>query len=211
MTEKDEKKKGLSLDEKIETGFKLKTEGNQFFKEKKYRKAARYLMNSSLSLPLINTVSKRYLTIHNTHHSKYVRIFLYVNGLANSDKQMAMYASAVGQKASADQEATIVKLRLDANNNLAMCYIKLKNAERAYHFSSKALELDPKNLKAKCRLAEACVMQNFKYLDKAEKLVEDILSVDAENKKARVLKKKCEKLSRALEKKMKKRFKGAFS
>ena len=182
MTEK--KKEGMSLDDKLNMGLKLKNEGNEFYKEKKYKSAAK----------------------------KYVRIFLYVKGLSNAnDPQMQMYASAVSEKLSEEQTKQIEKLQVDANNNLAMCYIKLKNAERAQNFASKALELDPKNLKAKCRLAEAYVMQKLKYLEEAERLIEDILSVDETNKKALSLKKKCIKLNHVLNEKMKSRFKGAFS
>ena len=54
-------------------------------------------------------------------------------------------------------------------------------------------------------------MQKLKYLEEAERLIEDILSTDETNKKALSLKKKCVKLNRALDNKMKKRFKGAFS
>ncbi len=185
MTEEEKKKKGkvMTTDDKIAQGLKLKSEGNEFYKEKKYASAAR----------------------------KYVRIFLYVKGLSQKDPQMQMYAAATSDKLSSDQEDQIVKLQVDANNNLAMCYIKLKNGKKAQHFSSQALELDPKNLKAKCRLAEAYVMQKLKYLEEAERLIVDILSVDETNKKALSLKKKCVKLNRALDNKMKKRFKGAFS
>ena len=183
MTEEEKKKPIMTKDDKIAQGLKLKQEGNEFYKEKKYASAAR----------------------------KYVRIFLYVKGLSQKAPQMQMYAAATSDKLSSDQEDQIVKLQVDANNNLAMCYIKLKNGKKAQHFSSQALELDPKNLKAKCRLAEAYVMQKLKYLEEAERLIEDILSVDETNKKALSLKKKCVKLNRALDNKMKKRFKGAFS
>lgn len=90
----------------IEEATKLKAEGNELFKQKEYRKAIR----------------------------KYRTVFAYVNGLLDSNHELARYVhSGDGSDTgfvTEDQNKSISNLKVSCYSNLAQCYLNIDKPEK---------------------------------------------------------------------------------
>ena len=153
-------------------------------------------------------------------------MFLYLNGLHGADSQMKGFISAMGAEErweaqddnvkvdSKDVEDKIASLKVTANNNLAMCYLKLEKYERALSYATACVGLCGRegNSKASYRAGRALVALK-RYSDALPHLRAS-LEGDPENKqvmKALAVAERGEKEERKKAKgKEKEMFKGAF-
>lgn len=132
---------------KVEFAESLKAEGNAFFGQGEWQKAA----------------------------GKYVKIFGWTTGLKQSAEGMGM-GSLLTQNSNnklpeVDDKlsARIDAVQLSANMNLAQCYIKLNQPENTIKFANKALAIDKDNAKALFRRGVARSMMG-QHDDAAEDL-----------------------------------------
>ena len=119
----------LSRD-KIDAGLKLKDEANALVAQKEYKKACRL----------------------------YRRVFGCVNGIvARSKEDMAKFVSP-NERATAEEVKEAIQLLTAVYSNLALCYLKLEDPERAMEMAHQAVQRDPENVKALLRLGIASTM-----------------------------------------------------
>ncbi len=191
------KKRALprTVQEKIEVARALKLEGNDFFKAGDYKNAVK----------------------------RYKRIFLYMNGLHDKNSKVkgffdmmgasAMWDNSEGKTAfssSSEEDASngsqsrtrandeegleIESLKIDANNNIAMSYLKMEDPEKALKHTDDVLSTDPDNTKAIFRKGKAltalgrseaalhlyrAALENSKHDDKSKvQLKKDMVAVE---------------------------------
>jgi tetratricopeptide (TPR) repeat protein len=127
-----------SIDSKLATAQALKAEGNELFKQQKYRKAI----------------------------VKYATVISYVKGLPGSKRglsgmaELASSQDGAGLKVTAEQEVAACELEATALLNMATCHLKLMNASQAVEFAVKALTIKPdNNWKAHLRRGEGLLMK----------------------------------------------------
>ncbi|KAL1521202.1 hypothetical protein AB1Y20_022753 [Prymnesium parvum] len=111
----------------------------------------------------------------------YHQIFLYVHGFSEGAASPA-FPGQTTRPVSAAEMAQIRELKLAHFSNLALCHLKLGNVPKAKVNCSKALQIDPKNVKAlfrrgKCHAAVGA-------LDEAKADWEAVLQMDPQNKEA---------------------------
>jgi len=117
----------LGVGEKLREATRLKEEGNGLVQQKEYRKACKV----------------------------YRRVFAYTNGLiSKEDQAMAQYTAEKDLVSAVDMK-NINELKAATYTNLALCYIRLAEFDRAAECASKALEVDPDNVKALVRFGTA--------------------------------------------------------
>merc|ERR1712168_628196 len=109
----------MGTEGKIEYGRHLKETGNNFFKEKQYRKAL----------------------------GKYVRIFGYIDGLKMpANKEGGGVINMIPQtnkpKLSQEQSDAVDALKLSANLNCAACYLSLKDYPQTIKFTQEVLAME---------------------------------------------------------------------
>ncbi|KAI8902148.1 hypothetical protein BC833DRAFT_574566 [Globomyces pollinis-pini] len=122
---------------KIETGTRYKDDGNQFVKSGEYKQAL----------------------------GCYHRALLYITGLDNSKLSMGLGLSDTENtnQQSPLEQATREKIKLlliATHSNMAMCYLKLSQFDKAIKSCEKVLSQDPNNAKAMFRKGEAFVGLN---------------------------------------------------
>jgi len=133
----------------------LKDQGNAAFKEAKYSEAI----------------------------AAYHQIFMYVHGYSQGSGGSSKMPGQTTQPVSAEEMAQIRDLKLAHFSNLAMCHLKRgPNYEKARVNCSKALELDPRNVKALFRRGK-CHAQ-LGNLDEAKEDLDRALALQPENKDA---------------------------
>ena len=132
----------------------LKDEGNQHFKTGDYPKAI----------------------------AAYHQIFMYVHGYSVGSSGSAGMPGQTSVPVSAEEMAQIKELKLTHFNNLAMCHLKKDNWQKAHTNCTKALELDPKNVKALFRRGK-CNAQ-LGHLDEAKEDLDQVIQLQPDNKEA---------------------------
>ena len=167
----------------IEKAQLLKEEGNAAFKNGEYQKAM----------------------------SAYHQIFMYVHGYSASSAGPGA-AKMPGQTTtpvSHEQMATIKELKLVHFNNLAMCHLKHgPNLQKAKMNCTKALDIDPKNVKALFRRGK-CYAQ-LGEIDEAKEDFDRVLELQPDNKDAVRELRALKSQFAAQRKKEQKRFAGLF-
>ncbi len=130
----------ISQDHKnMEMAFRLKDEGNIFFKNKDYKKAI----------------------------SKYVRVNLYLKGLiedkssAGQDPAMSMLTKRKKETLDADEKKTCNELQAVVYLNLAVSFHIEKNFQKAIENAKKSIQYNP-TIKGYYRLGQSYkAVQNF--------------------------------------------------
>lgn len=141
----------LSTEDKIAYGLRLKEEANEFVKKEEYKKACQ----------------------------RYRRVFGCVNGLINQDNaQMAQFAKKEDML-SEDQQKRVIELKATVYANLALCYLKMKEFERALECGEEAVKLDKKNIKALLRVGTAC--NELKLWEKGKEALMAARALDPQN------------------------------
>lgn len=140
----------LSTAEKLATASRLKEEANALVQAKEYKKAC----------------------------SIYRRIFAYTNGLVAKEDGLSQYAES-RDILTKTEELEITKLKVVAYTNLALCYLRQDENEKAYEAALKALELDPVNVKALFRKGCACIQ--LRRWDQAKEALLRALEIEPGN------------------------------
>ncbi|KAF8381035.1 fkb-6 [Pristionchus pacificus] len=99
-------------------------------------------------------------------------------------------------------------LLLAAFLNIALCYSKLNEQLKCTEFCDKALELSARNVKALYRKGTALLTMNEP--EEAQRIFEEILEIEADNKAAQQQILVCKSKVRQYEQRAKKQFKGMF-
>lgn len=146
----------LTIDDKIERAFILKSEGNDYFKANDLQSAIR----------------------------KYHNALLYVKGLASRRGTLEALGADCSvseiNEVTEERKAKIEELEFLCYNNLAASLLKKQKYERVIDYANKALELQPENTKALFRRGTAH-MHIQDYLA-AEKDFKKVLQVDPTEK-----------------------------
>lgn len=172
---------------KIEMAKELKDLGNDNFKNQLFKKA---ITNYSKALAFTKGLPGR------------------SQGLEGMS-QMAMKNS--GEKLSADLEVLVSELDVILKTNIAACYLKLNDSEKAMQFSREALVLNPKAWKSLMRKAEAYMLINdfekaIQVLEEADTNAPD----EAAHTSIAKVKERAQKLSKQAVEKQRKAFGGIF-
>ncbi|CAI9730313.1 repeat 9C [Octopus vulgaris] len=141
-----------NIDERIETAKTLKNEGNEFYKEKKYRQATGKYHRALLQLKLNMDNVCRPLT----------------DCLQQSPDSFPSYNVPV------DYRQTISAIQADCYNNLAACLLHKEdtNYDRIIEYCDLVLAIYPENLKAAFRKCMALY-----HMKKYEEALEDLQSL----------------------------------
>jgi len=145
-------------EEKIAHAEGLKAAGNEFFKGGEWSKACQ----------------------------QYTRIFAFVNGLDTDDLMAemphiaAMGGGAQGQELSDQMKDRVWELKLSANANLAMAFLKREKYAKVLMFATRALDMDPNHVKSIFRRAQAQL--RLGDLDGAKAGFDRVAELDPENK-----------------------------
>jgi len=145
--------------DKLRSANELKEAGNEFFRNGEYQKAV----------------------------GKYTKVFAYTSGLKmppfiGGDESKVI--SRGRPDISKDESSTIDAITLSTNLNLAACYVKLKDGEKAFKFAEKAVAADQKNPKAFFRRGQAWQLKgDFDNAEKDLKKALDLAPTDALIKK----------------------------
>ena len=163
----------------------LKEEGNAAFKGGDYKKAM----------------------------AAYHQIFLYVHGYSLSSGGSSGASGIPGQTTtpvSAEEMKVIKELKLVHFNNLAMCYLKLEppNIQKAKTACTKALEIEPLNVKALFRRGKCYAQLNA--LDEAKDDLSRVIELQPDNVEAKRELQKLKGAFASLRKKEQKKFAGLF-
>jgi FK506-binding protein 4/5 len=170
-----------TVEAKIAEGVYYKEEGNRKFKAGKYRKAL----------------------------VRYHKVFCFIKGLPRMGDDMSQYASAAGATPlSADSETQVDALSATVHNNLAMTYLKLGEAEKAVDAADRCLKLQPKNIKALFRKAQAFAALND--TDAALGQCGALLALDPAHKTGLRLKARLLKAQQVAQKRADAKFRRAF-
>ena len=116
----------------------------------------------------------------------YHNIFMYVHGF--SEKRDAGSSSAglmpgsTTQAISPEQWKQVSELKVASASNLAMCHLKLGNTEKARDNCTKALAIEPANVKALFRRGKCHAALNA--IDEAKDDFEAVLAADPSNREA---------------------------
>lgn len=166
----------------IETAVSLKEQGNAAFKEGDYKQAM----------------------------TAYHQIFMYVHGYSQSSGGGGIGLPGTTSPVSSEKMAAIKELKLVHFNNLAMCLMKVDppNIAKAKDNCTKALELDPINVKALFRRGKCHAQLNA--LDEAKRDLERVLELQPDNKAAAHELRGLKGAFAALRKKEQKKFAGMF-
>ncbi|OQS04145.1 hypothetical protein THRCLA_03590 [Thraustotheca clavata] len=120
--------KADSVAQKIEQATLLKNQGNVYFKHEEYKKAI----------------------------NKYKCVSLWITGLSVPGDSMSQYSQGnTSMSASASEGEEIQQLLVTSHTNIAMARIKLEQYDLAIEACDKALSLNPTNVKALVRKAQA--------------------------------------------------------
>jgi tetratricopeptide (TPR) repeat protein len=170
----------------IATARQLKQEGNSFVAQQDYQKAL----------------------------SKYTKIFAYINGLTDHPSMASVLAnSSPGLDASlpkptSPQIAEVAELKLAANSNIALCYLKLRRPEKAIQFATEVLKGDANNLKALFRRGQAYL--DLGDIDNASKDLDAALKLAPSDPAIRQAQVALKEKIRQIEAKQREQFKGMF-
>jgi tetratricopeptide (TPR) repeat protein len=166
----------------LDTAQLLKANGNQLVQQKLYKDAVK----------------------------QYVKIFLYIRGI-----KAPPMAQLIGQHIEHDNnnitaqvEQEIQALELSANLNLALCYLKLKDFEKAIKFADDALKVDSENIKALFRRGSARAEK--KMYDEARSDFEIVLSKSPQDAATKNELEKISKLEKKQDEAIRKKFVGFF-
>lgn len=174
---------------KIEMAKELKDEGNKYFKEQNFKKAI----------------------------TEYSKALAFTKGLPGRKQglegvsQMAMESS--GEKMSSETESAVTELDIVLKTNIATCFIKLSNSEKALQYCREALEMNPTAWKTLMRKAEAIMLTND--FDRAiEVLDESLRHTQPDDESARTsiakIRERAVKLSKQAVEKQRKAFGNIF-
>jgi len=130
--------RAMPFDEKIEKSEEIKQEGNKLFKEGKFSDAV-----------------DKYEEAASLFHYCYSTDPGWRKNNRGIDDDVLVLVDDTGS--DADEKAQIAKLRLQCCLNLSQCKLKLDKFEEAVVAGTSALEMDPDNVKALYRRAEARV------------------------------------------------------
>lgn len=142
----------LSVSEKINEGVRIKTQGNEYFAAKRYKKA---------------------IVTYNT-------VFAYIKGLGNAGDAMSQYSNALNiTLPTANEQQAIAELSVNCYSNIANCYLKLNDMEKSIEYSTKAINIDDKHLKSIFRKGQALLQ--LKYFDESKTCLEAALRLNPDN------------------------------
>lgn len=130
--------KAMRTQAKIDVGNRYKEEGNEWVKKKEFKKAC----------------------------SSYRKIFGCVSGIISADDAKMSQFVPKGLEISPEEKKIATELLAAAHNNMALCYLKMNEVERALSSASEAVRLSPENAKALLRLGIACT--ELKQWEKAK-------------------------------------------
>lgn len=139
--------------ENIAKALDLKEKGNQAFKNGDYKVAM----------------------------TAYHEIYMFVHGFSEGSSG-AMLPGQTTKPVSSEEMAQIHELKLAHFSNLAMCHMKIGNTPKALANCSKALAIDPKNVKALFRRGK-CYAE-LGALDESKADLDRLLQLDPGNKDA---------------------------
>jgi peptidylprolyl isomerase len=139
-----------SNSQKIAEAVRLKEQGNKFVAAAEYKQACK----------------------------TYRRVFAYINGLLTKGDHMAQYAQEAALL-NDEESTTIEDLRVSTYTNLALCYLKLAEPEKAFDAASQALAVQPNSVKALYRLASASIA--LRRWDKAKEALRRALAIEPSN------------------------------
>jgi tetratricopeptide (TPR) repeat protein len=108
--------------------------------------------------------------------AQYGKIFLWVNCLDIPTELTSMNLSEDDNQhinPTASQRAIAHSIRISANLNLSISYLKLDEIKKSLHYAEEALVLDPNNAKARFRRAQ-CLLRLGQYENALEDLKEAI-------------------------------------
>lgn len=179
-----------SIPGKIDRAKGYKDEGNEYFKNGKFKKAIVY----------------------------YSRALAFTKGLpgrtGGMDEMSRMASNASNQSApqiSQEDNALVEELEVVLKNNIATCYIKLEDPENAMKAANEALALRPKHWKSVLRKGEAKTL--YGDYESAISLLTEALSLAPDEASSKAILKSRDnatKLDKNATKKQKTAFKGLF-
>lgn len=141
-----------SVSEKINQGIRIKSEGNKYFKDHRYKKAI----------------------------VTYNKVFAFITGLGSSGDAMSQYSSALNITLPTDKEQEeINELSVTCFSNISNCYLKLNEMEKTVEYCTKAIAINQAHLKSIFRKGQALL--KLKYFDESRACLEKALSLDPEN------------------------------
>ena len=147
--------------------------------------------------------------------AKFTKIPAYVSGLRLSASSPASAIVAMsggrapGPAVDAEQQRAIDALLLSTNANLALCYGKLHQHEKAAHFATRALEADPQHVKALFRRAVA--RRHLGAVDEAREDIDKALQLAPQDAAIKAELTAIKHAEHGQEDDMRKRFAGMFS
>lgn len=173
-----------SAEHGISKALELKAAGNDAFKRGEYKEAM----------------------------GSYHAMYMYLHGFSEQKPDTGGNPAAGGFKttagASKEEMSTVHELKVLHHSNLAMCLMKMGNFEKAKSNCTKALAIDPENIKARFRRGK-CYAQ-LGALDEAKRDFEHVLAREPENRDARRELQALKGLFAAHKKREQKRFAGFF-
>jgi len=137
--------------DKIEQGLRYKEEGNALVKNGEFKKACR----------------------------SYRRVFGCVNGLLSKDNQEMAKFVTDGSFLTELESKQVKDLKVTVYTNLALCYLKMQEFEKALDCAEKALEIDSDNLKGLLRKGIAC--NELKLWERGKEALMKALKIDPNN------------------------------
>ena len=102
----------------------------------------------------------------------------------------------------------VQQLRIDVNNNIAACYLKMKVPNKAKEYCKHVLDLEPDNVKGLLRSAEAALALND--LDHAKTCISKLSKESKESKRGKMIIKRYRKQMNEHKEAMKAKFRKGF-
>lgn len=138
----------------IAKALELKEQGNEAFKQGDYRKAM----------------------------GAYHEIFMYVHGFSEGAASSNVMPGGTTVPVSAEQMTQIRELKIAHHSNLAICLLKVGNVEKARDNCTKALAIDPSNIK--CLFRRGKCYSHLGALDEAKTDLDQVLAQQPDNRDA---------------------------
>jgi len=112
----------------------------------------------------------------------YHEIYMWVNGFSEGSTGGGRMPGSTTRPVSAEDMKTIKELKVVHHSNLAMCHLKLGNMEKARDNCTKALMIDPNNVK--CLFRRGKCYSQLGALDEAKADLTQVLAQQPDNRDA---------------------------